>query len=178
MKEIWKPVPGYEGKYEVSNMGRVRSLDRTLEYVCPKKGTLHARRRGVILKPIIQPDGYARVCLCSNARPVHVLVAAAFLGHTPGTGLFVNHMDGVKHHNSATNLELVTGYGNMQHALESGLVTTNKKVVALTMQGDHAAVFLSIKEAARVVGVYPSCISRAVNGRTKNSGGFLWRYSS
>jgi len=112
-EEIWLPVCGYEGSYEVSNHGRLRSLT----------GYLH-RPVGNILKGSICPKGYIRFCL--GKRPsykkfyLHRLVIRAFQGKLP-TGKQVNHIDGNKLNNRNDNLEYVTHLQNIQHARENGL---------------------------------------------------------
>lgn len=99
-KEIWKSVPNYMG-YEVSNLGRVRSLDRT----SPKGYNV----KGKVLNQYYGGGGYLQVGL--NKRPfyVHQLVAIAFLGHVPnGRLIVVDHMDNNKLNNNLNNLQVVT----------------------------------------------------------------------
>jgi hypothetical protein len=104
-KEIWRQVVGYEGRYEVSNLGRVRNMS------------------GLILRDRIQWTGYNRAALCKNGarkdHPVHRLVAAAFIGPRP-EGLEVNHINGVRADNRAENLEYVTRRENMAHKKVTG----------------------------------------------------------
>lgn len=91
MTEVWRPVVGFEGLYEVSDLGRVR--------------------RERILRPGLAGKGYLHVCLCKNGvrhdRYVHVLVAEAFIGPRP-PGSEVRHRDGVKTNCAATNLHYGT----------------------------------------------------------------------
>ncbi len=108
--EIWVAVKGYDGLYEVSNMGRVRSLD----FVIQAKGTSKKRQwRGCVLKQGINTAGYYVVSLHlrgkSSTRQVHQLVAIGFLNHQiGGRALIVNHIDGEKLNNRVDNLEIVT----------------------------------------------------------------------
>lgn len=107
--EIWKPVVGFEGLYEVSNMGRVKTLGQ--------------RRKGI---KSIHYIPYAKVNLYRYRDPktynryVHILVAAAFIGPCP-EGLEVNHRDGNKKNNVVENLEYVTSSENNTHAFTTGL---------------------------------------------------------
>jgi hypothetical protein len=106
-RERWRPVIGFEGLYEVSNAGRVRRL--------PSETSPNPRP---FLKDRDTGDGYRIVALSRNGKPknrrVHRLVAAAFLGGEQ-PDLDVNHKDGCRSHNAATNLEYVDRSGNMQH---------------------------------------------------------------
>lgn len=108
MEEIWKEVPGYEGLYEVSSQGRVRSLDRV---TCNRRGSFI--RKGKILKPRLN-HGYKVVDLHSNKKRrtfrVHQLVAMAFLGHKPdGTQeVVVDHINNNKQDNRLENLQLIS----------------------------------------------------------------------
>lgn len=117
MREIWRPVRGWRGGYEVSNIGRVRSIDRMV----PNRPGVMLFRSGRILRPT--RDIYLRVHLSfrgrTQKRPVHQLVCAAFC-HKPSGCNVVNHIDFNKHNNLASNLEWVTHSGNTQHSVRSG----------------------------------------------------------
>ena len=108
--EVWKPAPGYVGRYEVSSYGRVRSL-------MMQWGKL--RQEPLVLKPAPNRWGYLHVVLCRNGKMknsrVHKLVAVAFLGQCPD-GMEVNHVDGDKKNNELENLEYMTHQENMDHA--------------------------------------------------------------
>lgn len=110
--EEWKPVVGFEEFYEVSSEGRVR--------------TLQARGRhpaGLVLKPETKGAGYQSTTLTGRivkARPIHQLVAEAFIGPRP-SGHQVNHIDGDKKNNTAPNLEYLTPKENIRHSIETGL---------------------------------------------------------
>ena len=105
MEEIFKDIPNYEGLYQVSNLGNVKSLTR--------KGCLNDR----ILKPNTDDGGYLKVNLRKDnktkTRKIHQLVAEAFLGHTPcGIKLVVNHKNFIRQDNRVENLEIVTSRQN------------------------------------------------------------------
>ena len=116
--EQWLPVPGYEGLYDVSDQGRVRSLDR----VVTERGGRTQRLRGRVLKPAPDPDGYLHVVLC-NGRPhtykVHRLVARAFHGE-PAPGQVVCHNDGTYTNNIAGNLRWDTRSANNLDTVRHG----------------------------------------------------------
>lgn len=124
-KEIWRPIDGFPN-YEISNMGRTRSIDRTIE-VCGahKKRTYKARVRS----PVIDRRGYCHVPLWANNKQkmmlVHRLVAAAFLRQIVA-GEEVNHIDFDKGNNALSNLEIVTRAENFRHATDAGRLANKK----------------------------------------------------
>ena len=118
MKEVWRPVYGYTGIYEVSNLGRVKSLARKVDRGC--KGIKHTKDK--ILSPAKTKTGYVFVDLYKNNVSkmflVHRLVAKAFIKQCKET---VNHIDGDKSNNALCNLEWATYSENNKHAYSTGL---------------------------------------------------------
>ena len=114
--EIWKYIEGYEGKYQVSNTGKIRSL-------CYHDGG-HGVRRPKLMKPGTDESGYYRCALSKNNElrtfKVHRLVAKAFIPN-PSNKPQVNHIDGNKKNNYVSNLEWVTSSENQIHAWKNGL---------------------------------------------------------
>lgn len=112
--EVWAPIPGWDGIYAVSTLGRIIRV----------AGNIPGATAGRILKPQNTPDGYLAVTLTRHNKPqtvrVHRAVALAFL-EPPTTGLQVNHKDGVKTNNRLDNLEWVDGKATMAHADQNGL---------------------------------------------------------
>lgn len=118
MSEVWRPVVGYEGAYEVSNLGRVRSLDRLV----PAGGGRERRHQGRVLSAYFG-DHYAKVRLKvgdgGRTLNVHQLVAEAFLGPRPD-GLEVCHNNGERHDNRAENLRYDTHVENQRDTIRLG----------------------------------------------------------
>lgn len=123
MVEEWRDVIGWGDYYQVSNLGRVKSLERPVSYY--RNGNLvQAIKPERMLKPTADKDGYMRVILFADGkkvgRGIHRLVAESFIKNINGNE-FVNHKDGVKNNNNVSNLEWVTAKENTMHALKSKL---------------------------------------------------------
>lgn len=118
--EKWLPVVGFEGSYEVSDMGRVRSLDRFVTYIHPRSGRPSRRFfTGVVLNPPIGGNGRPHVILRRRTRQVHRLVAEAFLGPVP-EGMEVCHNNGDMLDNRAVNLRYGTHSENLRDRVKHG----------------------------------------------------------
>jgi hypothetical protein len=118
--EEWRPVVGWEGKYEVSSLGNVKRI----------KVWIRAKTKGQNLKPIRYHTGRLHVCLCVDQvrkyKTIHSLVAASFIGPRP-PGKEINHIDGDHTNNRATNLEYITPRENKDHAVLMGLTAWGEK---------------------------------------------------
>ena len=126
MEEVWKDIKGYEGMYQVSNLGRVRSLNRIITNKNKKYEI-----KGKIISNSTSKLGYKKVTLQSNGErktfQVHRLVAQTFINN-PNDKPQVNHIDGDKANNQVHNLEWVTSSENITHAFAIGLKQITEEI--------------------------------------------------
>lgn len=126
--ENWKPIAGYEGSYEVSDLGRVRSLARKVLRAGVCKSIQLGER---VLHACVDSGGYKLVTLYKEGVQtpvrVHCLTALCFLGARPTPKHEVNHINGVKTDNRLVNIEWVTRSRNVRHAFEIGLIPHQNK---------------------------------------------------
>ena len=189
MEEIWKEIPGFDGAYQISNFGNVRSCDRMIYY---KKGNPSAPCKHEKSRTINQHksnSGYYRVGLRKNTirkfYSVHRLVAQTFLDN-PDNKPQVNHIDGNRENNRVDNLEWVTSSENINHAFQTGLShglrgdLSPHKVAVLQYEKDGTLVkeWSCIADAARflngnITGICSAC--RQKNCKTYK--GYIWRYA-
>lgn len=154
MTEEWRPVVGHLGEYAVSNLGRVMAMS-----------FYRSGLPGIMSQSLVR--GYPRVSLKGRSIVVHKLVAEAFLGLRPD-GMTINHIDGCKMNNAASNLEYVTPSENQRHACRLGLINSKGERHSQAKLTDAQVIDIrarlergdSQKETARRVGVDPSTISR------------------
>ena len=153
--EIWKDVPGFEGRYQVSDQGRVKSLSFMQRYLLRNGREAYRRVKERIRKPKRNNSGYLTVSLqldnVETTALVHRLVAFVFV---PGHGRTVNHKDGVKKNNAAANLEWASYTENHLHAVKMGLNTQAVRVIHPTT----GEAFDSITQAAKAAGVHPRTV--------------------
>lgn len=182
--EQWIDIFGYEGLYQVSNYGRVKSLER--EYTDCNGVTYHIKGR--IMKLALNHKGYLIVHLSNNHndenRLVHRLVADAFIPVVIGKNQ-INHIDGNKLNNNVLNLEWCTNSENMAHAVDNGLNYKKqpKRVCKIDDKtGELLAEYESISQACFINGFSKNCapnINRCCNhikGYSKSQG-YRWMYS-
>lgn len=157
--EIWKDVPGYDGIYEVSSAGRVRTAENKTTHSI-RAGERKWRQR--ILKQKTDADGYKRVSLWKDKKAkwflVHRLVAMAFVEIEEGKD-FVNHKDGMPGNNGISNLEWCTSKENNAHAVENGLNCHADPIILFNIESKEVFRFNSKAEASRYVGKNPAYIS-------------------
>lgn len=141
-QEIWKDVVGYEGLYQISSWGRVRSCDRNvITHFEDDRGDVIMHRRGKLMRiSIYKREGYCYISLSKNnikkKHKIHRLVAMAFIKNPkPKEFDMINHIDGNVANNNVSNLEWTNNSGNQIHAIETGLnkfVGTNSHWSKLT----------------------------------------------
>lgn len=183
--EIWKDIEGYEWLYQVSNLGRVKSLDR---YVRNRNGM--TMKKGRIMKPFIRKDGYMHVNLIKDGMKlcyIHRLVAVSFIPNPLGLAE-VNHKDENKANNTVDNLEWVSRLTNARYGTRNQRSSEKRRetspcmkpVLQFTIDGAFVARHDSATKAARAVGVYQRCgyagISLCCNGKQKKAYGYRWEW--
>lgn len=173
--EIWKDVQGFEGRYQVSNMGRVRSLDRT---IIDKAGRAH-HTRGMILKDSLNDHGYYRASLSDGHRhythyEVHRLVALHFV---PGykEGLVVNHKNEIKTDNRAENLEWCTYQYNLNY---SDVVAWKRKpVYQYDLDGNFIQKHKCCADAEKIIEAYQGAMVHVMyESKAGMWRGYLWSF--
>ena len=173
--EIWRDIPEFNGLYQASNLGRVKSLKRP--YGLKEK----------ILKPLINRNGYYQVHLYKNSIQkfylVHRLVWEAFNGHI-SEGLQVNHINEIKSDNRLSNLNLMTHKENMNYGSRterSAKKQINRKdqsktILQFDLNDNFIKEYPSIQQIYRETGFSQGNICGCCNGKYKQMYGFKWKY--
>lgn len=168
---IWKDVCGYEGFYQVSENGDVRSVDRTIECADGRKRYFH----GKPLRYFISKNGYKCVTLRRNSShksvPVHVLVAEAFIGKRP-EGHHVDHIDRDRTNSVLSNLRYIYHSENEAQGSEK-----QRRPVVQKLNGKEIKRFISVNDASRKTGICAGSISCVCRGIRKTAGGYVWGYA-
>lgn len=177
MTEKWTQIVGFEGFYEVSDLGNIRSVERTVDR--PRFGKIEKLKRSAkSTKQSMNPKGYMQVVLQKGGERfcfrVHRLVAAAFCEHKQGDQ--VNHINSIRHDNRAENLEWCTGKENVAHAVVHSPNKWGRKPIFAIKDGVIVHRFESTGCAGRA-GFNKGNISSALNGRIRISQGFQWVFA-
>lgn len=197
-QEFWKDIEGYEGYFMISNLGRVKSVER---YVPWSNSTRHVKER--IIKQHIGAYGYPSVTLCKEMKskdiPIHRLLARAFIPN-PDKKPQIDHIDTNILNYSLNNLRWVTPKENSNNPLTlehcrkntyskdslrkrletrkaKQTETSPKTVFQYSMDGDFIVEYESSCEAERHTGIKASAIRRVCCGKCYSAGGYIWRYS-
>lgn len=177
MKEIWKDIEDYEGLYQVSNLGNVRSLNYNGTHKI--KEMAHQLMR----------KGYLRVHLSKNNKSkrisIHRLVAETFIPN-PNNLPQVNHIDGNKQNNCVSNLEWCTNLENQRHAWNNGLrkskkgyhINSAKSVYQYDLEGNFIKQWDYISDASKELGISLSSIYRNCNNQIKKPKYYIWKYAN
>lgn len=163
--EIWKAIEGFNGVYEVSNLGQVRNI-----------------KRQKIMKMSPRPNGYLRISLYNgkgyNYYSIHRLVAITFLPN-PDNLPQVNHKDSNKINNCVDNLEWCTASHNMNHVYENERNKLQKKVNQIDIDTEKVIkTFRSATFAGTLLNINPGLIWFCCNNRLDQAGGYKWTYTS
>ena len=178
--EVWRPVVGWEGLYEVSSHGRVRSVDRVHEQKGRYGQIVRHLYKGQLLSPRIRRY-YLAVTFCIDnkliAFPIHRLVAQAFVPN-PDNLPCINHKDECKTNNHADNLEWCSILYNNKYGtrLDKVAKARSKPIEQLSIEDEHVAFFQSVAAAARKLNVRPNHIYSVITGNKKSAYGYKWRH--
>ena len=166
MNEIWRNIDGFENLYQVSNLGRVKSIE--------KIDSLGHKRKEKILKPITIKGGYLRVVLYKNNKThrylIHRLVASAFISN-PNNLPEINHINEINNDNRVDNLEWCSREYNNQYSKNIPVYSINKTT-------NEIAYYNSLTDAGKVLNINKSSICSCLKGKLKSSGGRYWYYAS
>lgn len=178
--EVWKDIEGYEGLYQISNLGRVKSMPKTR-----RNRFSSYRSKEAILKPRTQ-SGYDVAALYKDGVreniKVHRLVAVAFIGRDHSKP-WINHKNGIKTDNRVENLEWCTPQGNSRHAFDTGLNHVergkgnprSRRILQYKENGELIAEWYGVGEIKRELGINPANVNGCLHGRRRVAGGFIWK---
>lgn len=190
MKEIWKDIAGYEGLYQVSNLGRVKSLYR--EFWSGRSHNILKKYPEKFMNVQKYKDGYEYVVLCKDGKPnklkVHRLVGIAFI-QNPENKPHIDHINTIRSDNRSENLRWVTQSENQLNPISVKKASLSKmgnknpmrkrmrQVIQIDPNtNDVVNIFDSAVIASKHIGVDHSNIYRAINGMIDTCGGYKWRY--
>ena len=174
-KEVWKDIPEYEG-YQVSNLGRVKSLER---FKKGKNGSSVPVKEKILKPQLVY--GYYQVGLHKNSIQkfylVHRLVWETFNGTIP-EGLQVNHINEVKSDNRLSNLNLMTAKENTNYGtgIKRRAKKLSKVVLQFTLDNILVKEYASTHQVERELGFAHANISACCNGKYKQMYGYIWKY--
>lgn len=164
-QERWKAIEGYGGRYQVSDLGRVRRLE------CRAKDG--RRLSAKMLSPCLNSANFVCVSLECKSKTVHRLVAEAFCEKTGEDAVEVNHIDGDRSNNTATNLEWVTSSENTMHSYRVLKRGNFRPIKCVTKDGKFSAEFPSMRRA-RECGFNPE---PQLQGRITRPHWLIWSYA-
>lgn len=178
MEEIWKDIIDYEGYYMVSNLGRIKRLTTTVNS-CLKHNKTITRKEHIMSPTIV--NRYLSVKLTKNSHTksyrVHRLVAQSFIPN-PCNLPQINHKDENKINNCVDNLEWCSAIYNQNYGTRKykRLHSKTKEIMQIDKNENLVKTYFSLSEASRQTGISIKAISRCATGKSKTSGGFIWKY--
>jgi hypothetical protein len=176
--EEWRDIVGYEGYYQVSSCGRVRSVDRKIK---TGRGYISCHVKGKIMKIKVHRTGYLEVSLSINGKSkthkVHRLVSAAFIPN-PQNHKEVNHKDENKANNNVDNLEWCTSKYNANYGERNrkSALARSKGIVQIDARGIAVAKYDSLTNAGKSVGGNAQGVFLCANNIIKKYKGYIWKY--
>jgi hypothetical protein len=171
-KEVWKDIKETNNMYQISNLGRIRSLDRTIKY---KNGKI-IFKKGKIMKPHNDKDGYKIIFInpLNKHFKIHRLVAQYFLENKENLPI-VNHKDKNVANNNVDNLEWCTySYNN---TYEGARDSQKKKILQYDLQGNFIKEWESVSSASKNVNTSAGNITECCKGKHKYAYGYKWKYA-
>lgn len=173
MEEIWKDIKGYEGLYQVSNLGKIKSLNYN-----------HTKKEK-ILKSLKRKNNYLKIRLYKNKKYntyfIHRIVAENFILNENNLPI-VNHIDGNPSNNCVNNLEWCTQKQNVQHSIITGLRKKmreygNARIVGqYDLDNNLIKIWDALIDIEKELGYNATSIWHCCNNKTKKSYGYIWKY--
>jgi hypothetical protein len=190
-KEIWKDIPNYEGHYQCSNLGRIKSIARKRNISCVRWSSVSSLRERFLASKNIK-TGYIRsgLCKCGIKKGYynHELVAITFLGYQKtNRKICINHINGIRDDNRLVNLEIVTQSYNVKDGFikgrkihnkgKTGKNSINAKVIEVfDVNMNYIQTFYGCNEAARELNLKAHNIKSCLYGRTKTYNNYIFKY--
>lgn len=184
-EEIWKDIKGYEGLYQVSSFGRIKSLERYITFINRWGGTNKVKLQEKILKHHFNNRGYCTLTLYKNGKSyhklVHRLVGETFIPNINNLPE-INHKDENKLNNSVSNLMWCTRQYNNNYGIQTkeGRRKTSsyrmKRIAQYTKDDKLVAIYDGIRVAEEETGIDNRNICKCCKGKIKTAGGYRWRY--
>ena len=167
--EVWKSVKGYEGLYEISSLGNLRSVERVVEYFNPNLNRISSHKvKGKIKKPSVKENGYLQVGLYKGNKMknyyIHRLVAEAFIPN-PLSKKTVNHKNFIVTDNRVENLEWCTYKEQENHKIKNNRgIEKNVRAIIISYNNGDEVEFTNICKASKSIGVHRDTIYNIING--------------